>query len=64
MSNPTTFSLDVTVLLEPTGRKPVWPELISGDPSFRSWVQDISFHGEVRSDSWGGDSRFDTVPQA
>jgi len=52
MSNLVTFSLDVNKLPEPTGRKPVAPELISGDPSFRSWVQDLSFDGKVRSAIW------------
>jgi uncharacterized cupin superfamily protein len=52
MSNLATFSLDVTTLPEPTGRKPVAPELISGDPSFRSWIQDKSFDGKVVSAIW------------
>jgi uncharacterized cupin superfamily protein len=52
MSNLVTFSLDVTTLPEPTGRKPVAPELISGDPSFRSWIQDKSFDGKVVSAIW------------
>ncbi|TPJ81919.1 cupin domain-containing protein [Mesorhizobium sp. B2-5-13] len=52
MSNLTTFSLDVNTLPAPTGRKPVAPELISGDPSFRSWIQDESFDGKVRSGIW------------
>jgi len=52
MSNLATFSQDVTTLPEPTGRKPVAPELISGDPSFRSWIQDKSFDGKVVSAIW------------
>ena len=52
MSNLVTFSQDVNTLPEPTSRKPVAPELISGDPSFRSWVQDVSFDGKVKSGIW------------
>jgi uncharacterized cupin superfamily protein len=52
MSNLAVFSRDVTTLPEPTGRKPVAPELISGGPSFRIWVQDASFDGKARSGIW------------
>lgn len=52
MSNLVTFSQDVNTLPEPTSRKPVAPELISGDPSFRSWVQDVSFDGKAKSGIW------------
>lgn len=52
MSNLVTFSYDVNTLPEPTSRKPVSPELISGDPTFRSWVQDLSHDGKVRSGIW------------
>ncbi|RWH46677.1 MAG: cupin domain-containing protein [Mesorhizobium sp.] len=52
MSNLITFSQDVNTLPEPTGRKPVAPELISGDPSFRSWIQDLSFDRKVVSGIW------------
>lgn len=53
MSNLVIFSLDVNTLPEPTVRQPVAPELISGDtPTFRSWVQDLSFGETVRSGIW------------
>lgn len=52
MSNLTTFSQDVTTLPQPTARKPVEPELISGHPAFRSWIQDLSFDGKVVSGIW------------
>ncbi|MFK0333993.1 cupin domain-containing protein [Rhizobium sp. NPDC090275] len=53
MSNLVTFSQDVNTLPEPTTRQPAAPELISGDaPTFRSWVQDLSFEGKVRSGIW------------
>lgn len=52
MSNLVTFSYDVNTLPDPTSRKPVAPELISGDPAFRSWIQDLSHDGKVRSGIW------------
>jgi uncharacterized cupin superfamily protein len=52
MSNLVTYSHDVSTLPEPTGRKPVPPELISGDPAFRTWLQDLSHDGKVRSGIW------------
>ena len=52
MSNLVTFSQDVNTLPEPTARKPGAPELISGDPAFRSWIQDVSFEGKVKSGIW------------
>ncbi|HAU77966.1 MAG TPA: cupin [Agrobacterium sp.] len=53
MSNLVTFSHDVNTLPEPTSRQPVAPELISGAaPNFRSWIQDLSFEGKVRSGIW------------
>ncbi|RWX69411.1 cupin, partial [Mesorhizobium sp. M2A.F.Ca.ET.039.01.1.1] len=53
MSNLVTFSLDTDTLPEPTSRQPVAPELISGEaPTFRSWVQDLSFGEMVRTGIW------------
>ena len=52
MSNLVKLTHDVTELPEPTGRKPVAPELIDGDPAFRTWSQDVSFDGKVRTGIW------------
>lgn len=52
MTNLVLYSHDVEKLAEPKSTRPVVPELISGDPVFRSWVQDVSFDGKVRSGVW------------
>lgn len=52
MSNLVTLTNDVDTLPEPTSRKPGPDELISGDPAFRTWLQDSSFDGKVRTGIW------------
>ena len=52
MSFLVTLSHNVDELPAPTSRRPDKPELISGDPSFRTWLQDLSFDGKVRTGIW------------
>lgn len=52
MSNLITLTHDIGQLPEPTVRKPTPPELISGDMTCRSWVQDLSFDGKVNTGIW------------
>ncbi|MDQ0473455.1 cupin domain-containing protein [Labrys wisconsinensis] len=52
MSLLTTLQIDVEKLAPPTGRKPTEAERISGDPAFRTWLQDTSFDGKVKTGIW------------
>ncbi|WP_117196061.1 cupin domain-containing protein [Rhizobium terrae] len=52
MSLLVTLENHVDKLPEPTGRSPSPEEKIEGDPNFRTWLQDISFDGKVRTGIW------------
>ncbi|MBX4971077.1 cupin domain-containing protein [Rhizobium binae] len=52
MSLLVTLVNDVDKLPEPIGRKPSAGEKIEGDPNFRTWLQDLSFDGRVRTGIW------------
>lgn len=47
-----TLDVDIAKLPSPAERKPTPPEVISGDPVFRTWLQDESFGGKVRTGIW------------
>src|SRR6266705_5253653 len=52
MSLLTTLKNDISKLPEPTKRKPTNAEKIEGAPDFRTWLQDESFDGRVRTGIW------------
>lgn len=52
MSLLVTLKNDISTLPEPTRRQPADAEKIEGDPDFRTWLQDESFDGRVRTGIW------------
>jgi len=52
MSLLVTLENDVAKLPTPIGRKPSDAEKIVGNPDFRTWLQDESFEGRVRTGIW------------
>lgn len=52
MSLIVTLETDISKLPVPTARKPSPEERIEGDPDFRTWLQDESFDGKLRTGIW------------
>lgn len=52
MSLLVTLEMDVNTLPAPTERDPGPEEILSGTPHFRTWLQDQSLDGRVRTGIW------------
>lgn len=48
----TTINQDLINLSDQPQHKAVAADLISGDPSFRTWMQDLSFDGKIQTGIW------------